>query len=410
MKKIGFVIPWYSENIPGGAEMELRGLSTHLHESGIEVEILTTCVKEFSADWNINFYPEGTGTVHGFTIRRFKVRKRDTSSFDAVNLKLMNHSALTDDEERIFTEQMINSDELYSYIRERSGDYSLFVFIPYMFGTTYYGIQVCPEKSVLIPCFHDEAYLYIKRFKPVFENAAGIVYNARPEYELANRVFDLSRTRQIVMGIGMETNIAGSANAFREKFGITSPFVLYAGRKDMGKNVHTLVTYFSEYIKRQQTDMRLVLIGGGNIELPLELVRNKRIIDLGFVDIQDKYNAAAAAQLLCQPSKNESFSLVIMESWLCGRPVLVHSDCAVTKNFVCESQAGLYFSNYFEFEGCLNYLTAHDDIADLMGQNGRNYVCDNFSWNVIIKKYVQFFNEVIGNAKENSAGQSEIRP
>ena len=27
MKKIGFVIPWYGEDIPGGAEMELRGLS-----------------------------------------------------------------------------------------------------------------------------------------------------------------------------------------------------------------------------------------------------------------------------------------------------------------------------------------------------------------------------------------------
>ena len=36
MKKIGFVIPWYSEKIPGGAEMELRGLTTHLHEAGVE--------------------------------------------------------------------------------------------------------------------------------------------------------------------------------------------------------------------------------------------------------------------------------------------------------------------------------------------------------------------------------------
>ena len=41
----------------------------------------------------------------------------------------------------------------------------------------------------------------------------------------------------------------------------------------------------------------------------------------------------AAASLLCQPSHNESFSLVIMESWLCGRPVLVSSQCAVTKDF-----------------------------------------------------------------------------
>lgn len=404
MKKIGFVIPWYSEKIPGGAEMELRGLTTHLHASGVEVEILATCVREFSSDWNENYYPEGEDVVHGFKIRRFKVRKRDTRAFDTVNLKLMNNQALSDEEEKVFTEQMINSDALYSYMREHSGEYSLFVFIPYMFGTTYYGMQVCPEKSVIIPCFHDEAYLYIKRFKPVFENAAGIVYNARPEYELANRVFDLSRTKQIVMGIGMDTDLSCDPQAFRKKYGIDSPFILYAGRKDMGKNVHTLVKYYYEYIKRQNSDLRLVLIGGGETELPENLVRDKKIIDLGFVDISDKYNAAAAAELLCQPSKNESFSLVIMESWLCGRPVLVHNDCAVTKNFVCDAGGGLFFSDYFEFEGCLNYIGAHRDIADEMGQNGRNYVRANFSWDVIIKKYLHFFDEVSGNGKENSAG------
>ena len=30
MKKLGFVIPWFGEKIPGGAEMELRGLTAHM--------------------------------------------------------------------------------------------------------------------------------------------------------------------------------------------------------------------------------------------------------------------------------------------------------------------------------------------------------------------------------------------
>ena len=100
MKKIGFVIPWYSEKIPGGAEMELRGLTTHLHEAGVEIEMLSTCVKEFSADWNVNYFSEGTDTVHGFTIRRFKVRKRNTKAFDAVNAKLMKNLPVSPDEQR----------------------------------------------------------------------------------------------------------------------------------------------------------------------------------------------------------------------------------------------------------------------------------------------------------------------
>ena len=80
MKKIGFVIPWYSERIPGGAEMELRGLTTHLHESGVELEILTTCVKEFSADWNVNFFREGVEKVSSVQ-ELWDIIKEDNDAF-----------------------------------------------------------------------------------------------------------------------------------------------------------------------------------------------------------------------------------------------------------------------------------------------------------------------------------------
>lgn len=404
MKKIGFVIPWYSESIPGGAEMELRGLTTHLHEAGTEVEILATCVKEFASDWNKNFYPEGVDTVHGFTIRRFRVRKRDVQAFDSVNYKLMNNMEITDEEEEIYVREMINSPDMYEYIEKHKDEYSLFVFIPYMFGTTYFGLQICPEKSILIPCFHDEAYIYMNKFKSVFENIAGIIYHAVPEYKLANSIYDMKNVRQGLLGEGVYTDLSVNKENFRKKFGINSPFVLYAGRKDVGKNVHTLIQYYCEFKKRQKNDLKLVLIGGGNIDLPEDRVKKGDIIDLGFVDLQDKYNAQAAAELLCQPSKNESFSLVIMESWLCGRPVLVHNDCAVTKHFVYDSNGGLYFKDYFEFEGCLNYILNNKEIAGKMGKNGCEYVCANFAWDVIVDKYLSFFNEVIGNAKKNCAG------
>ena len=73
MKKIAFVIPWYAEKIPGGAEMETREVTKHLREAGMNVEILTTCVKEFVSDWGVNYYPEGTETILGVPVRRFKV-------------------------------------------------------------------------------------------------------------------------------------------------------------------------------------------------------------------------------------------------------------------------------------------------------------------------------------------------
>ncbi len=395
MKKIAFVAPWFDDHIPGGAEMELREVSAHLHKAGADIEILTTCVREFGADWSVNFHKAGTSVSEsGIPIRRFPVRRRDTAAFDAVNLKIIQKQPVTLEEEDIFLREMVNSPDLYDYIRTHRGEYTAFVYIPYMFGTTYYGVQAAPEKAVLIPCFHDEGYAYFRRFREVFRQAAGMVYNARPEMALAERLYGFSETnvRQILMGIGMDTDISGEAERFRQKYGISKPFLLYAGRKDVGKNVPVLLQYFAEYKKRMQSDLQLVLIGGGKLEIPASVRQD--VHDLGFVDVQDKYDACAAAELLCQPSKNESFSLVIMESWLCGRPVLVHDACAVTKNFVQESNGGLYFANYFEFEACVDYMLEHPETSRIMGENGGNYVREHFDWDVITQRYLAFFAEM----------------
>lgn len=396
--RIGFVTPWFGENIPGGAEMELRGIASHLSEAGENVEILTTCVKEFLSDWNTDYYKQGEYKFNNIIIRRFKVRKRDVKAFDKVNYKLMNNMVISFEEEKIYIEEMINSPELYEYIRNHCDEYDVLVFIPYMFGTTYYGVQICPEKSVLIPCFHDESYIYLNIFKKAFENIKGMIFHARPEQELANRVFNLKSVSQGLLGGGVDSLYQGSADNFIEKYHINYPFILYAGRKDKGKNVDELIAYFTQYKQRNDTKLKLILIGGGKIQIAKSM--KDEIIDLGFLPIQDKYDAYAAAEVLCQPSKNESFSLVIMESWLANRPVMVHEECAVTKNFAIESNGGLYFKDFFEFEGCLNFLLKNKEIADQMGDNGRRYVLDNFTWDVIVRKYVEFFrNEVAANAR-----------
>ncbi len=402
MKKLGFVIPWHGKNIPGGAEMALRDVTSHLFKAGIELEILATCVEKFTADWNVDFHKPGVTVEDGITVRRFRVRCRDVQAFDSVNAKLIAGQSLTDDEEKIFINEMVNSPDMYEYIREHKDEYGVFVFIPYMFGTTYFGALECLEKAVLIPCFHDEAYAYMNIFRDTFSKVAGMLFNAKPEAELTEKLYDLSNMETEVMGLGMDVDFTGDADRFRKKFKIDDPFILYAGRKDSGKNIHTLISYFKHYKRFHSKDLKLVLIGGGSVEVPIGI--ENEVIDLGFVDIQDKYDAYAAASLLCQPSKNESFSYVIMESWLMERPVLVHSDCAVTKNFVQESNGGLYFGDYPEFEGAVSYILEHEDVAQIMGVNGRKYVIDNFAWEAMIKKYVAFFEKVIKKEESKNAG------
>ena len=146
MKKIGFITPWFGIDIPGGAEAELRELVLQLKETDLEFEVLTTCVKSFNSNWSENYHKEGVNVENGITIRRFKVNERDGGAFDSVNWKLMQNMSITQEEEQIFIREMVNSSRLYQYMRENDDMYGLFVFIPYMFGTTYYGVQVNPKK------------------------------------------------------------------------------------------------------------------------------------------------------------------------------------------------------------------------------------------------------------------------
>lgn len=393
MKKIGFVVPWYGDKIPGGAEADLRGLAKHMNAKGIEVEILTTCVKEFVSDWNVNYHRTGLTEEGGLTVRRFLIKARNEKRFDEVNYRLMKGTyILRPEDEKTFVEENVNSPDLYDYIENHKDEYSVFAFIPYMFGTTYHGVQRCLEKAVLIPCFHDETYAYMKCYRERFSKVAGMVFHAKPEYDLTCKLYDMKCVKPLIVGGGMDVDLTFDAARFRKKYKIKEPFILYAGRKDIGKNVYTLMDYFKEYKKRHKDNLKLVLLGGGEVEIQKEMQED--ILDLGFVPLQDKYDAYAAASIFCNPSANESFSIVIMESWLCETPVLVNEKCAVTKNFVCESSGGLYFKDYADFEGAVHFLLENKDIADAMAKNGKQYVQSNFAWDTIVEKYYNFFKEI----------------
>jgi glycosyltransferase involved in cell wall biosynthesis len=98
-------------------------------------------------------------------------------------------------------------------------------------------------------------------------------------------------------------------------------------------------------------------------------------------------DAYAAARLLCQPSVNESFSIVVMEAWLAGVPVLVHADCEVTRYHAAQSNGGLDFRNYAEFEAVLDLLAGRSELGARMGANGRAYVLEEYAWPTVLRRF-----------------------
>lgn len=382
--KIAFVAPFFGEKAAGGAEFAARSVAIHLADSGIEVDILTTCLQDLPHGLTNNIHPAGTSKDGSLTIRRFKAETPDMAPFGDLNSFIIDGGKLTPQEELQFISRHVNSIDLLHYIANHEAEYDWFCFIPYLFGTTCFGAQIAPHKTVMIPCLHDEGYARLELVSKAITNAHRIVFNAEAEQRFARKTYGVDDTQGIYVGLGVETEIEFDAERFRSRFKIDDPFVLYAGRRDTTKNVHTLIRNFESYKKEQPGSLKLVLIGPA--ELPVANPSND-IIDLGFVTEQEKRDAYAAAEVFCQPSLNESFSYVIMESWLCGTPCLVHEKCEVTRDHIVNSGGGLYFNTAADFSKTLDLMLNDDSLKQLMATAGKQYVLDNFAWKHIVDKF-----------------------
>jgi len=102
---------------------------------------------------------------------------------------------------------------------------------------------------------------------------------------------------------------------------------------------------------------------------------------------QDEGDAFAAASVFCQPSLNESLSIVLMEAWLAETPALVNARCPVTVGHCMKSHGGLFFDNYYEFEEMLTLLLRNPSLAAGLGKNGAAYVRKEYNWDAVIQRF-----------------------
>lgn len=380
---IALVAPRFSEGTTlGGAETLIRETAKNLSDSGHNVTVLSTCATDHFT-WK-NELPEGEKRVENFRIILFKANEaRDLDLFYQVQNKISNSESVSYEEELSWHKNNIGSDDLYEHIRNNLEEYDRIIISPYLFGLIYYSSLICPEKTVLLPCLHDEPFAYLKTIKEMFSNVHSYIFNTEPEMRLAEKLYNIDKSKAVVVGMTIN-DFRVTPGEFCRQHKIDSPFILYCGRREPLKGTPVLIDYFKAFRSRNETDLKLVLTGKGDYEADEELAPH--IIDVGFVSEEDKHNAMADAVALCQPSSNESLSIVILESWLAGKPVLVNGMCDVLKYQCQQSNAGLWFSNYPEFELELKLLMNNKKLALKMAENGRKFVKEQYSSDAIKSK------------------------
>lgn len=419
-KPIAIVIPWFGKDLKGGAEQLGWQVANRLAGRGHSVEILTTCCSSFLDDWSGNQLPAGVEQVGALSVHRFKVDKRRGDLFNQANSQALaipskklkagvNPFSLVTG--HWFVNENINSIPLERYLQKNKSKYHAFVFLPYLYGIILNGLSIVAEKAWLQPCLHDEVYAYHPAVERCMRESRGLLYNSLGEERLAIDLYGPGILRKgEVVGVGIESpdipksqllaNIATGTDLRK------GGYILCLGRRDKTKNTSMLVQAYKRYRRSNPASPLQLIIAGPGDEQFGETVEG--VQDLGLVSDADKELLLANCKALFQPSKNESYSRVIMEAWFYKRPVAVHAQCLATAMAVRAAAGGLLASNDEEWAVVFNtFAEMEEDECLALGKKGKEYAKQYANWDAVIDRY----EEVLGlNVTEGTGSSQSISP
>ena len=162
------------------------------------------------------------------------------------------------------------------------------------------------------------------------------MYNSPEERAMIQAVAGNHDVPGVVVGVGSDIPARTDAARFRRKYNINRPFAIYVGRIDENKGCRELFDLFPAVrgdvparprpgADRQRDHANPAAPADPSSRVPRR---------------QDKFDALAAADLLIMPSYFESLSMVALEAWAIGRPVLANGRCDVLKGQCIRSDGG----------------------------------------------------------------------
>jgi len=386
--KLAVVVQRYGADINGGAELHARYIAERLARHA-SVEVVTTCARDY-VTWK-NELPEGVETINGVPVRRFAVRhERSPDNFGRHSQRVFENRHSISDELAWLESEGPASPRMVEYLESAAANFDFVILFSYRYYHAWHAARRLSAKAVLVPTAERDGAIGLSIFGPVFRGVRAIMYNSPEERAMIHAASGNEAVPGVVVGVGSDVPERADPARFRRRFRIDRPFAIYIGRIDENKGCGDLFRYFQRYAATFPRGLDLVLIGSGIMPVP----KHPRIHHLGFLPDQDKFDALAAADLLIMPSYFESLSMVALEAWALGKPVLANGRCDVLKGQCIRSGAGLYYENYEEFAETLYSLEANGPLNARLGRNGRDYFTRHYAWPVIERKYLAMLEQL----------------
>lgn len=217
-----------------------------------------------------------------------------------------------------------------------------------------------------------------------------------------------------VIGLGVDAERFGRANgtAIRQQWGDPSaPVVAFIGQQARHKGVDTLVRAL-ERVWQRLPQTRLLIAGARTRFSPvlrrqieaLPPHQREQVLILNNFDEAEKPNLLAACDLLAYPSKFESFGLVYVEAWACGKPV-IGSRAGAIPSVVQDGTDGLLVppQDIPALADALTRLLENESLRHRLGERGRQKVLERYTWETVVARFRQVYKHTVEQNRSRSS-------
>jgi glycosyltransferase involved in cell wall biosynthesis len=376
------VIPRYGARVVGGAERLVRMLALSLVAAGWRVEVFTTCAVD-ATTW-ANAVAPGVSVEDGVVVRRFPVRAaRRPELFRQVSRGFFRLPDVLRPEALWVALQGPWAPGLIRALGAAAPMPALFA--PYLYHPTLVGLPSYAGPRLLLPAAHDELPLRLAAVGRVLRAADGLLFGTEEEREIVVARHPFAAAAAFEVGnVGVSAPAVGvDAARFRALVGLRAeePYLLYGGRVAEGKGMPSLLAGVS-LLRSRGVAVRLVLTGEAGEVTP----RSDAVLPVGQLDEASRWDALAGAAAVVVPSFHESLSLLALEAWAVGRPVLANAASPVLRGQVLRSGGGVAYDGAGELADGASRLLGDAGLAASLGDSGRRYVDSTYRWEAVHRR------------------------
>jgi glycosyltransferase involved in cell wall biosynthesis len=199
------------------------------------------------------------------------------------------------------------------------------------------------------------------------------------------------------VGVGPVISSVYNGKEFRKKYNLDNKkMVLFLGRKHECKGFEELLRA-AAYVWERHPGTYFFFIGPkeGNATEIFKKYKDRRIIEIDRVDLDEKTSAIEACDIFCMPSFYEALGGVFLEAWTFGKPVIA-GNIPPLRELTGDSQGGFLVNlDPSEIAAKIIKLIEDENLCRKMGEWGENRVISKYSWDIIVGKVEKIYKELV---------------